>query len=107
MKLFGGLAAIPMSIASLVVNGLVTADLWNWFVSPLGIVTISTAHAIGLRLTVGVFRIKTSDTVHNKEEDKDKKIPSWLKSTGMILAALWCWLIAAVVGIFSGHGPWA
>lgn len=47
---FAGFLVWPVGIALMMLNTWVMQVLWNWFAVPLGVTTLTFAHAFGLRL---------------------------------------------------------
>jgi hypothetical protein len=52
------IVAVLLTIPIAIVRGVVLVALWDWFVTPLGVASISIPQAIGLALIVG-FLIPT------------------------------------------------
>ena len=48
MKLFAWMFGIAFVALGLIINGTVLSALWDWFMLPIGLLPISTGHAIGL-----------------------------------------------------------
>jgi hypothetical protein len=77
----GCIVALVMLPVSIILQGFVLCQLWTWFVTPLGVKEIGTAHALGLSTVVSMFNMKGSST--SKKDD----------STPFIL-----WVIVMAVG---------
>jgi len=45
-------------------NAYTLMNIWNWFISPLGLTTINLVHAMGISTVIGFFliNIKTNDS---------------------------------------------
>lgn len=59
--LFMVLLAIVMVVAISIYHAFVIQILWGWYVVPLGVPSISVAHAFGLSCLAGVFRRYSKD----------------------------------------------
>jgi hypothetical protein len=84
-----------LGIARFVLNGVVVADLWAWFVVPLGVSAISIPHAIGMDLIV---------TYLHGGKDMEDKNKSASKSDDLTFTAAAMFgrtLIAWAVGWFT------
>lgn len=66
MCVAGGVIAGVIIIASLLLDGIVVKNLWEWFIVPLGTKPISLFHAIGISLIASVLTYQF--TPSKKEE---------------------------------------
>jgi len=59
--------AIPLVLLAIVWNAYVLSMMWNWFLSPIFVVTLTTIKAIGISLTVRVLigRYPDSNSITN------------------------------------------
>jgi len=89
-----------ITIPIMLLEGKVISDLWNWFVVPLGVMSLGIAHAIGLGIAFRVLRGMFKN--HRQNEDEDGKTGRYFKGlfTG-ILNLLVLWGIGAIV-----HSYW-
>jgi len=69
-------------------NAWVLSILWGWFIVPLGVKSLSIAHAYGVTLVAGLF-LSTRGIKENKNQD------DWVSS-------LITWLILPLVALFFG-----
>jgi hypothetical protein len=53
MKFIKGVAWLVAFAIGIMIRGLVTMDLWEWFIVPLGVPSIGFGHALGLTLFLG------------------------------------------------------
>jgi hypothetical protein len=89
--------AVAGIIGLVLLRGLVLADLWQWFVTPLGAPRIGIAHAIGLStiLTTCMMGFATD------KPDKDDESGPWAKVikafTRGLLYCLFAWGMGALV----------
>lgn len=78
MKFIGTIAVIAFLA---VFGGFTISVLWGWFIVPLGVVSLSIPHAIGINTTLGVFQIRAT-----KEEVKIED--AVIKAISFYVAAL-------------------
>ena len=71
-----------------VYNAWVLSILWGWFIVPLGVKSLSIAHAYGVTLVAGLF-LSTRGIKENKNQD------DWISS-------LITWLILPLAALFFG-----
>jgi len=62
--IFGTILGLGLTIPLYMLCGFVLADLWLWFVVPLGVVAIGKAHACGL---IGLIYLMTNIGKHRYE----------------------------------------
>ncbi len=84
------MAAVP---ADCIVTGALVATMWRWFVMPLGLHAISTAHAFGLVVLLRLIAPETPPCA--REKDDDPLLLDAAKAWGKIL------LRAVVFGGFA------
>lgn len=78
-------------------NAFVVRDLWQWFVSPLGVPSISWAQAYGLDVLV------TYLTMTRMSLDYDS--PNKWKTLGIgVAVALVCWAMGWALHVLMTHG---
>ena len=72
METFGKvLLVIVATILSVLIAAWVFQTLWMWFIVPLGVSSISMAHAYGIMLVFSILKIKPKD--FDTEDKKDAK----------------------------------
>jgi ACR3 family arsenite efflux pump ArsB len=94
------LILVLFDIPVLLFRGFVLVHLWEWFVTPLGVQSISIAHAIGLSLIINLLlsQIARKADVDNGEEEWYVKAISNL--IGSVVVSGIGWGIGAVVHTF-------
>jgi len=60
-KMADGFLALVLFIPAVVWGGFVMMKLWNWFVAPLGVTTLTLWWAVGLDVLVSFVVFKTPD----------------------------------------------
>lgn len=99
-EVFGIIVIAVIGIVALVLlRGLVLADLWQWFVTPLGAPRIGIAHAIGLStiLTTCMMGFAT------EKAEKDDDSGPWAKVIKALFKGLFYCLFAWGMGAIV-HG---
>jgi hypothetical protein len=91
-KLLKILGVLILGISLIIFNGFVITQLWNWFIVPLGVISISIAHAIGLSLIIGMLTLRI-----NAEY---KEMKPWEYMTISCIAYLMFWGMGAIVHLF-------
>lgn len=81
-----------MIVLTAFVQGVVLMNLWNWFVSPLGVAQINYWLAVGISMTMRVFINAGSSS---KEDDS-----AWSNFFGSIIGYLIIWGIGAIIVLF-------
>lgn len=82
------LGAITAIALFAIYNAWVLSILWGWFIVPLGVKSLSIAHAYGVTLVAGLF-LSTRGIKENKNQD-DR------------ISSLITWLILPLVALFFG-----
>jgi hypothetical protein len=82
------LGAITAIALFAIYNAWVLSILWGWFIVPLGVKSLSIAHAYGVTLVAGLF-LSTRGIKENKNQD------DWISS-------LVTWLILPLAALFLG-----
>ena len=82
------LGAITAIALFAIYNAWVLSILWGWFIVPLGVKSLSIAHAYGVTLVTGLF-LSTRGIKENKNQD------DWISS-------LITWLILPLAALFLG-----
>ncbi len=63
------LAAVPVVLAAVVLNGLAASVLWGWFAVPIfGVPPITIPEAIGLSMLIGMFVSQVRDQTDDNAE---------------------------------------
>ncbi len=81
--LFIAVASVGVIAVLAIWQGYVLSILWGWFFVPLGLPTISIAHAIGIALVVGVLRGMPPES---KSENTFSRLGIWFVGTLILLA---------------------
>lgn len=85
---------LVMLVLTAFVQGVVLMNLWNWFISPLGVIKIGYWLAFGIALTIRVF----INTNSRSENDGDTGV--WSNFFGTIIGYLILWGIGALIVLF-------
>ncbi len=80
-------------LGAVILKGIVVQSLWSWFIVPLGVVSISVPHAIGISTIVSLFNTKI-DIETNDDEDRAKQL------FVSIFFILLVWGIGAIVNLW-------
>jgi hypothetical protein len=89
----GLLVGIVVGLLMSLLRAFVLRDLWNWFVSPLGVPDVGLLHAWGLVLAASLFSDQTAGwAVVLEKEDLAARI--WWKTVTTWLGA---WLVGALI----------
>ena len=82
--------------------GLVIADLWLWFVVPLGLAAISQAHAVGLLILI-FFLTNFGKQAYTKEIKVESLTGRVIGlNIGLAIGALVVWGIGALIITYIG-----
>lgn len=90
-----GIFFVIFAIFGSVIRGLVLADLWRWFVVPLGFPDISVLHAMGLAM-IASFLIPTQWKIDDDEATFAVLLVSLIIPAAMVWGA--GWLINSLMG---------
>lgn len=66
------LIKITLTLISFFSFGIIVPIMWEWFIVPLGVMSITFFHALGINLLIHLFMIKDADinlAIRNQEED--------------------------------------
>lgn len=96
-KFLGFIALIVAIIAFIILRGLITADLWQWFLVPLGVKSIGIAHAIGLSFLVGLLFNLGRLTKSDVDPEHKGLLPAFMQLIAHTVAILLTWGSAAIV----------
>jgi hypothetical protein len=81
------LVILAVALVCAIVRGMVLSVLWFWFLVPLGVPPIETAHAIGISILAGMFTAGYSD------KSKDERVGEGIMGIAYpIVALLMGWL---------------
>jgi len=85
---------VIIAVLEPIFKGFVTATLWEWFATPLGLPSISVAHMIGLLTLMGAVGLSSPDI---RDESRDIRDESRLQLvlrafTGPVLALIVGWV---------------
>lgn len=87
------LGIIPIVAISVIGYGIVLKIMWGWFVEPLGIMAITTPHAVGLSTIVSIW-LNGDNKVKTEDESTAAK---WFKILGKPIVIL---LIGYIAHLF-------
>lgn len=96
-KFLGAIALILTMIAFIIFKGLVVADMWQWFLVPLGVKAITIAHAIGLSFLVGLMFTLGRVTVADLDKDNAGLLPTFIRTLTYFIAVAITWGCGAIV----------
>lgn len=96
-KFFGIIAIILTAIALIIFKGVVLVDMWQWFLVPLGVKSISTAHAIGLSFFVGLMFNLGRLTHADIDKENSGLLVVWARLVAWAIAVALSWGCAAIV----------
>ena len=99
-SVFTFLLAIVLSIPTTLLGGVVLSDFWGWFIQPtFGGPALSTLAAVGLMLTVSIFKIGIKGVEMDGFEDAEiaKAVAT---SFGYALVYLLIWGVGALWSLF-------
>ena len=86
----GLMAVVPLML----LGGVVCADLWAWFLVPLGVPAIGVAHAIGIHSLIGLMTVSISRAdLRAKSESTDVIARCGDRALGYLLV----WAVGAIV----------
>lgn len=98
MKTFGKIClALLIDALQLFVLGVVLMFLWNWFIVPLGAVSIGYWLALGIALTINTFLIMVKRDNGHKDEEFLESIG---RNLGYIVGLLLIWGMGAIIHLF-------
>jgi len=89
-KFIKGVGWLALFIPTIIFSGFVTAELWGWFVVPLGVPAIGIAHALGLRLVVHVATFTYAEDKRGQGE----------RLANAIVLPLFAWAFGAIYHAF-------
>lgn len=91
---------IALSIPVTLLGGVVVADYWQWFITPtFGFTPITYLQAVGLVMTVGLFKIGLATTDY--KTDNDAPIATaFVSLAGYLFAWLISWGIGFIWSLF-------
>ena len=98
-KILGALALLVLDFFYMLLRGVVIADMWRWFVTPLGVPSISMVHAIGFSLFVGLFTMGTASK-SNVDADFKGLRGSFTLIVAFTLVTLMVWGFGAIAHSF-------
>lgn len=81
------------SIPAIIFEGFVLSQLWQWFITPLGVVSIGIAQGIGIALLVGLLTSKVNAATN-------PEMTGWMLAISQIVAFLFVWGFGAIVHLF-------
>ena len=85
------MAGLLLYALSVFVRGIVLMFLWNWFITPLGIVKIGFWLAQGVALTLRTFVVFA---------DRNNEDNVWACMIGEIIGYLLVWGVGAIIQLF-------
>ena len=91
LALLGVAIVIPLSI---LLHSVVIADLFNWFISPLGVMEINMPHAYGLSCFINIFHIGRATSQDVKDTDGSGSVI--VSVATMFFALLFIWGFGAI-----------
>ena len=86
---FIGLFAMPVMW---ITHGIGLTFMWRWFIVPLGVPQIATAHALGLTILIGYLRPLDFSKM-------EVKIPEEMRSASVLVACI----VRLVVSLLMGY----
>lgn len=91
------LTCVALGIGSAFFGAYVFCVMWDWFIVPLGMKSISMAHAFGIR---GFYQYITASFVPRKIEDEDKTDALIKATVTLVFAPLFTLAFGAFVRLF-------
>jgi len=85
MAIFVLLIAPILTVAAIVANGWVLMNLWEWFVTPLGVHAISYLQAAGL---IALIRFAMPEELGNSASDDDSEASPMVKLSATLFGLL-------------------
>jgi hypothetical protein len=87
------LGYLTFFIIAILLKGFVLTELWDWFIIPLGLKSISLFHAMGISLLLILASTKSFDFKEKTEEEKIKEYTVW------IIVPLLVWLFGYIYSL--------
>lgn len=91
------LSAIIALIINTIVSGIVVSNVWGWFAVPLGVMDLTVAHAMGIRVLVGVLTY--SANLKQIREVRDEDV--WPALGWQVYTMFFFMFIAWVIHLFA------
>jgi len=99
---FGILLGFGLLIPIYMLAGIVIADLWLWFVVPLGLAAISKAHAVGLMILLFFLTNFGKEGYHKDKDVKSLTGRVLALNLSLALGALLVWGVGALIVTYIG-----